>query len=116
MNRYRLLSLLPLIAPALAQDAGSAADVQKGHQLAVQICAYCHVVEPGSLNAPVLDPPGPSFAEVANRGDGKLDGLETFLRTTHRDVKEPNGMSNPQLMDFQIKDIAAYVRSLRKAR
>ena len=44
------------------------------------------------------------------------DALKTFLQTTHRDVKEPKGMSNPQLMDFQIKAVAAYVLSLRKAK
>jgi len=113
MNRYWPFLLLLLIAPALADDAEA---VRKGHELATTICAYCHVVDAGDLNTPVINPPGPPFAEIANRGDLSLDTLETFLRTTHRDVKEPKGMSNPKLLDFQIEAIAAYVLSLRTAR
>jgi mono/diheme cytochrome c family protein len=116
MKLYWLIPLLPLVAPALAQDAGVSEDVRRGHDLAVTICAYCHAVEPAGINTTVLDPPAPPLAQIANRGDMSADALESFLRTTHRDVKEPKGMSNPQLLDVQIKEIAAYVMSLRKAR
>ena len=63
--------------------------------------------------------PAMVVADIFDRdrdGDLSLDALETFLRKTHRDVKEPKGMSNPKLLDFQIEAIAAYVLSLRTAR
>jgi mono/diheme cytochrome c family protein len=113
MNRFWLFSLFALVTPALAEDIEA---VQKGHALAVAICAYCHVVEPGDPNPPVLHPPGPPFAEIASRGDVTIDAVEAFLHTTLRDVKAPKGMSNPQLADFRIKAIAAYVLSLRQAK
>ena len=116
MNRIWPFLLLRLLVPALAEDAGHAEAVQKGRELAITICAYCHVVDPDDPNPPVLHPPAPPFAEIANGGDMTPDALKTFLQTTHRDVKEPKGMSNPQLMDFQIKAVAAYVLSLRKAK
>ena len=113
MNHSWLFLLLLPVAPAFADDAGA---VRTGHELAENICAYCHVVDPGNVNPTVLYPPGPPFAEIANRGDWSLEALETFLRATHRDAKDPKGMSNPQLLDFQIEAIAAYVLSLRKAK
>ena len=33
--------------------------------------------------------------------------------TTHRGLDNPAGMPNPELMDYQIKEIVAYMASLR---
>jgi hypothetical protein len=39
---------------------------------------------------------------------------QMFLATTHRDIGSSNGMPNPQLLDYQSKQIAGYLFSLRK--
>lgn len=33
--------------------------------------------------------------------------------STHQDISNPNGMPNLQLLDFQIRQVAAYLMSLR---
>lgn len=106
---------LGLVAnPACAQDASVADDVREGHRLAILICSYCHVAATDQPDEPILQPPGPSFASIAQRNDVSVDSLRTFLRTTHRNVSRPNGMPNPELLDFQAKQVAAYILSLRK--
>ena len=37
-----------------------------------------------------------------------------FLNTTHRGLDEPNSMPNPDFADFQIKQIVAYLMSVRR--
>jgi hypothetical protein len=36
------------------------------------------------------------------------------MKTTHRGLDNPLGMPNPDLMDYQIKEIVAYFLSLYK--
>jgi cytochrome c1 len=62
----------------------------------------------------ILRPPAPSFESIAQRSSITADSVQTFLNTTHRDIGNPKGMPNPQLLDYQIKQIAAYLMSLRK--
>jgi mono/diheme cytochrome c family protein len=89
-------------------------EVARGHHLATLICAACHVAAPDQNFDPILRPPAPPFASIAQRSDLTADFLRTFLATTHRDISSPNGMPNPQLLDYQIKEISAYILSLRK--
>ncbi len=102
------------VGAACAQEAGAADDVRQGHRLATIICAYCHVAASDQTDLPILQPPAPPFASIAQRKDFSADFLRGFLTTTHRDVTNPNGMPNPELLDFQIKQVAAYLLSLRK--
>jgi hypothetical protein len=39
--------------------------------------------------------------------------MGTFLTTTHRDISNPTGMPNPQLLDYQIERVTAYLLSLQ---
>lgn len=98
---------------ALAQEPG-ADDVQQGHHLATLICSPCHVAAPDQSFETILRPPAPSFELIAQRSSITADSVQTFLNTTHRDIGNPKGMPNPQLLDYQIKQIAAYLMSLRK--
>ena len=43
-----------------------------------------------------------------------IDREKTFMTTTHRDISNPSGMPNPELLDFQLTQVAAYLLSLRK--
>jgi mono/diheme cytochrome c family protein len=106
-----LRSALP--HPAWTQEAGVNDDVQQGHRLAMLICANCHVAASDQQFDPILRPPAPPFQSIAQRSTTTADSLRAFLTSTHRDY-QPEGMPNPQLMDFQVRQVAAYLLSLRK--
>jgi mono/diheme cytochrome c family protein len=101
--------------PALAQDGNfTAADVSAGHDLAIKVCAVCHLAAPDQRAQPMLKPPAPPFAQIMQGRDITAGSLRTFLMTTHRGLDQPNGMPNPSLADFQVKQAIAYLMSLRK--
>lgn len=109
-----LSAILWLGLCSASAQSGQDDDVQKGHQLAAMICANCHLAAPDQGSVPILNPPAPSFASIAQRQDINADSLRQFLMTTHRGLDEPQGMPNPELMDYQINDIVTYILSLRK--
>lgn len=90
-------------------------DVQNGRHLATLICATCHVAVPEQTNAPILRPPAPSLESIAKRNTTSIDSIRTFLITTHRDISNPDGMPNPELTDFQLRQVTAYILSLRNS-
>jgi mono/diheme cytochrome c family protein len=92
-------------------DAG---DVQKGHELAIHICAICHVAAPDQPYQPIMKPPAPSFASIVHQKTFDAESLTHFMTTTHRGLDKPLGMPSPDLMDYQIKQIVAYFLSLYK--
>lgn len=101
------------VGSAAAQQAAAADDLSKGRYLAVMICATCHAV-PDHPQKPLLDPPAPSLASIAQRKDADADSLAKFLATTHRNLANPKGMPNPDLAAYQVKEVVAYLLSLRK--
>jgi mono/diheme cytochrome c family protein len=109
------LALAFVLGGAAAAQEGKVEDeVAQGHHLATLICSACHVAAPDQNFEPILRPPAPPFASIAQRSNVTADFLRIFLTTTHRDISNPNGMPNPQLLDYQIKEITAYILSLRK--
>jgi len=38
------------------------------------------------------------------------------MKTTQRDIDNPKGTPNPQLLDSQIRQVVGYLMSIRKAR
>jgi len=109
-----LVALGVMISPVWAQQANTADDVRKGHDLAAIVCANCHMAAADQRFAPILSPPAPSFESIAQRPDINADYLDRFLTTTHRGIDNPKGMPNPYLMDYQVKQVTAYILSLRK--
>ncbi|HVX79046.1 MAG TPA: hypothetical protein VHB49_23160 [Bradyrhizobium sp.] len=93
------------------QLASTADDAQNGHSLSLLICSSCHVVGPDQLIDPILEPPAPSFEAISRRSSP--EAIRTFLTTTHRNISNPAGMPNPELFDFQIRQVQAYISSLR---
>jgi mono/diheme cytochrome c family protein len=107
------LTLFGLAAPALSQsDNGDA--VSKGHFLAMHICSICHLAAPDQASKPLLNPPGPPFAAIARQPGLTEESLEKFIAAAHRGLDNPKGMPNPDLAAYQIKQVAAYIMSLRK--
>jgi cytochrome c len=96
MRRASIASLV--VAAATAHAEGG--DVASGHRLAQIWCGSCHQVGVG-------DPlkPTPSLPELAHLWPASK--LENYMRTSHANM--PNFMLTPA----QIKDISAYVSSLK---
>jgi len=109
-----LVALLVAAAPAWGQPAGNSDSVQAGHKLAILVCGNCHVAAPDQPNNPILRPPAASFESIVRRKSVDAAWLGNFLKTTHRGLDQPNGMPNPELLDFQIKQVTDYLLSLRK--
>ena len=115
-NPALLLALLATLigfGPAASQDNRDA-DVRKGHQLAIVVCSTCHVAAADQPTLPILHPPAPAFEAIVQRKDVSADSLRAFLRTTHFDLKSQQGMPDQQLAEFQIREVVAYLLSLRK--
>lgn len=105
-----IASLLGGVAPSAAQEPGSdAADarVAAGHKFALQVCAACHVVAGDQTTRPILKPPAPSFSRIVRRPSVTEAFLRGFLRTPH------GKMPNPELADFEIDEVVAYMLSLK---
>ena len=99
---------------AWGQAASTTTDASKGRHLAIMLCTDCHIVAPGQPYAPTLNSPAASFKSIAQRAGTTVKSLRGFLTTTHQGLDNPKGMPDPMLADFQIKEISAYLLSLRK--
>ena len=95
---------------ALGQDLPGPPDPVAGHRLALLLCAPCHVVATDQEQPPMLDNPAPAFLAIANRPDTTEASLRRFLLTTHRTTSK---MPNPELADYQMNAIVAYLLSLK---
>jgi mono/diheme cytochrome c family protein len=104
MRRLLTASMLAtLAAPALAQPAP---DPGNGLALAQQLCQGCHLVSPRQAG-PVPDGI-PSFMALAARPGVDSARIEAVL------IKPPHPlMPSPPLDTRQMKDVAAYILSLR---
>jgi mono/diheme cytochrome c family protein len=106
--RWTLFALGGLLAaaaaPARAQEVP--ADPANGLALAEQLCRNCHLVRP-EQRGPVPDDV-PSFMAVAGRPGVTQSRLEAAL------IHPPHPMMpNPPLSQQQIRDVAAYILSLK---
>src|ERR1700691_1540876 len=108
-----LFVLWTLGGAASAQNGDNADEVSRGRHLASLLCIMCHLVAPDQPYAPTLDPPAASFESIAQRKDVTARSLMLFLKTTSQGLNNPNGMPNPNLADFQLRAIVAYILSLR---
>ncbi|MGO9423933.1 MAG: c-type cytochrome [Steroidobacteraceae bacterium] len=115
-NLVLLLGFGALSAAAPAADKASEGQLAHGRKLALAICSACHVVASDQEFSPLLNPPAPPFADIANRAESTRAALRHFVSATHWDEKSlPLTMPNPSLTDSQIADVVAYILSLRKS-
>jgi len=113
--------VLYLLAPAYFAAAISAAHAQPsqaetvaaGRDIALKICASCHVVAEDQESAPLLKPPAPSFAEIAARPGTNAASLRDFLGKPHGEARRNSRMPAFTLGEFQIAPLVAYIESLR---
>ena len=97
---FLLISTAGLIGSALAQG-----DAANGKAIAERWCASCHVVGPEQTTA-LADVP--SFQSIAQRPDSDIEALEGFLADPHPPMPQMN------LTRGEIRDLLAYIRSLRE--
>ena len=101
-------------ARAEAQNPQGAA-VARGDSLARLVCSDCHLVAADQTFPPVLQPPAPSFSDIANRPATTAKSLQQFILTTHWNMKStPVTMPNPKMRPEDASALAAYILSLRK--
>lgn len=63
----------------------------------------------------MLEPPAPSFADIANRPGMTAKTIRHFILTTHWDQKTiPMTMPNLMLMPEDASALAVYIMSLKK--
>jgi cytochrome c len=89
--------------PASAQTG--LADAKRGQELAARLCSGCHIVTPGS--ASTANPDIPTFAAIAGRADTTPERLAGRIIIPHPP------MPNTQLTMPEIRDIIAYIMSLK---
>ncbi len=113
---FALLCCTALIAYAAAPCAATPpGPLSRGESVARSLCAACHVVASDQEFSPLLDHPGPSFKEIANRPGTSVASLQKFISTTHWNVDTiPMEMPNPQLGAEDTSAVAHYILSLRK--
>ncbi|MFY9655154.1 MAG: c-type cytochrome [Methylocystis sp.] len=112
-----------LLAPALLAVALCAAHAQEskadpvaaGRDIALKICATCHVVASDQESAPLLKPPAPSFAEISAKPATNAASLREFLAKAHGEARRSSRMPAFMLGEFQIAPLVAYIESLRPA-
>jgi len=100
---------VPAVPVPAAGAAGpaTASDVAAGRDLALQICANCHVVASNQWFAPRLNPPAPDFRVIANRPATSERGVSEFLLAPH------GKMPDPMLAGYQVTLLVDYLMSLR---
>jgi len=105
------LTILVLLGAASASSASAQmglADPKRGQDLAARLCSGCHIVAPGSAVTANADVP--TFAAIAGRGDTTAERLAGRIIVPHPP------MPNTQLTVAEMRDIIAYILSLKPQR
>lgn len=102
---------------ALAATPSHEGALKRGEHDARLICTACHVVAKDQQFPPLLQPPAPSFEEIANRPGTTVDSVRRFVTHTHWDEKTlPMKMPDLMLTTEEANELARYLVSLRKPR
>src|SRR5450631_3247050 len=107
------LAIFAALASGARAETPAGDQVAAGRQFAQRVCGACHVVTQQRDELPVLAPPGPSFAVLAQRPSLTETSLRQFLGSNHRNIGPAEAMPNPRLADYQIDEIVAFMMSLR---
>lgn len=97
------------VSSAPAQPT-TASDVMAGRDLAMLICAACHVVSPDQQRPPTLNPAAPDFHDIANRPATTEQSLHDFMLKPH------GNMPDMTLVEYQVTALVDYMMSLRDRR
>lgn len=103
-------SLAPGGIPTALGQEGKIAD---GREIALKVCAVCHVVADDQAVAPTLKPHAPSFAEIAARPNVTEAFLRDFLTRPHGQARALSAMPGFLMPSYQADAAIAYLMSLK---
>jgi mono/diheme cytochrome c family protein len=84
-------------------------DPENGRTISRALCTNCHVIEKGS-NAAAVNADVPSFPAIANKPNQSAEHISTWLLSAH------GPMPNVHLTRKELRDLSAYIISLRKTK
>jgi len=114
MTRSALaLSLLLAVGGIVPASGQKAKAVGEGREIALRICAICHVVADDQAVPPTLKPPAPSFAEIAARPNVTEASLRDFLMKPHGEARATSAMPGFLMPSHQADAVIAYLMSLK---
>ena len=96
--------------PALGQEAQKVAD---GREIALKVCAACHVVAEDQAVPPTMKPPAPPFAEIAARPSVTEAFLRDFLLKPHGQARATSAMPGFLMPSRQADAVIVYLMSLK---
>jgi len=105
---------LTSVAPVAYPQTSLAGSAAAGRTLALQACTGCHVVAADQPFKPIykgLVRP-PDFSEIAQRPGVTAASLQHHLETLPT-IPANSHMANPALTSQQVRDIVAFIVSLR---
>ena len=102
---FAVWCLFAPLAPSWAQP--SPADARRGYELAARLCTNCHAIDRQASSSIRVDVP--SFPTIANRPGATAEHLAGRIIVPHP------AMPGVPLTIAEIRDIVAYIVSLRKA-
>jgi len=100
---------------ASAQTRAITGDAEAGRALALTACTGCHVVAPTQPFKPVYvgSPHPPDFKDIANN-NWTAESLQHHLESLPAVPQKP-GMPNPNLTSKELRDVAAFIFTLRES-
>lgn len=107
---FSLSLALAAIVPASGQEAKAVAE---GRDVALKVCAMCHVVAEDQAQPPTMNPPAPKFAEIAARPNVTEAFLRDFLMKPHGEARAMSAMPAFLMPSRQADAVIAYLMSLR---
>ena len=102
----RCLTVAACLACPIWTDHAIAQDVESGRRIAQMWCEGCHQIQ-NAPTGPIRDDI-PSFVAIARSSSTTSTSLNAFLSTPHP------SMPNYSLTRQEIRDVAAYILSLRQ--
>jgi cytochrome c len=105
-NALAILGLCVVLGIGATRAQTTLGDAKQGQDLSQRLCSGCHSVSPGS--AATVSTDVPTFAAIASRPDITAERLAGRIIAPHPP------MPNVQLTVAEMRDIIAYILSLRQ--
>jgi cytochrome c len=105
-NALAILGLCVVLGIGATRAQTTLGDAKQGQELSQRLCSGCHSVSPGP--AATVSTDVPTFAAIASRPDITAERLAGRIIVPHPP------MPNVQLTVAEMRDIVAYILSLRQ--
>src|SRR5579871_4966444 len=112
-SAFALILAFAIPRLSLAQEAQKIAD---GREIALKVCAICHVVTEDQAVPPTMKPPAPRFADIAARPNVNEAFLRDFLLKPHGEARAMSAMPGFLIPSYQADAVIAYLMSMKPAK